>query len=64
MSYALKIASRNSEPNTTVEIKLSNLKTLSVNIEFTNDRDKINKCLTSDSELLWRSQLLKIIRGI
>lgn len=73
----LKIASRNSNENITIEIKTEKLESLYVNIEFTNDREKINNCLINDndkekmnnclindSELLWRSQVLKIIRGI
>lgn len=64
MSCVLIVASRNNDENTTIEIKTENLERLYVNIKFTNDKEKTNNCLINDSELLWRSQVLKIIRGI
>ncbi|UZW14937.1 hypothetical protein OSC52_03590 [Clostridium pasteurianum] len=64
MWYALKITSKNSNSNRTIKIRTSNLENLQVDIKFDNDKEKINNCFTDDSELLWRSQVLKIIRGI
>lgn len=64
MLCVLIVASSNSNENTTMEIKTENLESLYVNIKFTNYKEKTNNHLINDSELLWRSQVLKIIRGI
>lgn len=64
MLCAFKIVSRNNNENTTIEIKTEKLESLYADMKFTNDKEKMNNYLINDSWLLWRSEVLKIIRCI
>lgn len=70
MLCALTIVTRNTNSMTTIEIKSLDSETLQADIkvsnskEKSNGKEKTNNCLIEDPELLWRSEVLKIIRGI
>lgn len=64
MLYDLKVVSRNTNLNTKIEIKSNNMKTLNICIKYDDIKERKESYLIDNSEILWRNEVLKIIRNM